>query len=64
MSECDCKYWKEGTAIIEACLSKAIRADPGDVPFPLIGEEAKLWHQAQKVAYQHALEMMGYQSKP
>jgi len=55
----DYDYWKEGTLIIEACLRKAVRADPGDVPFPLVGAEAVLWHQAQATAYQHALEMMG-----
>lgn len=53
------EYWGEGTVLIEECLAKATRADPGDVPFPLVGEEAVLWHRAQAAAYQHAIEMMG-----
>jgi hypothetical protein len=52
-------YWREGTALIEACLAKAIRADVNDAPIPLIGAEAKAWHYAQAEAYRHALEMMG-----
>lgn len=60
----DLDYWRAGTKIIEECLANAIKADPGDVPFPLVGAEAKLWHQAQAVAYQHALEMMGMPSSP
>lgn len=53
-------YWKNGTKLIEECLAKARKADPGDVPFPLVGDEARLWHSAQATAYQHALEMMGW----
>lgn len=53
------QYWRDGTALIEACLAKAVRGDPSDVPMPLVGDEAKLWHQAQAEAYRHALEMMG-----
>lgn len=56
----DLEYWKDGTRLIEECLAKARRADPGDVPFPLVGDQARLWHSAQVAAYQHALEMMGY----
>lgn len=52
-------YWREGAEIIENCLQRAIEADPANVPFPLTGDLAKVWHMAQAVAYQHALEMMG-----
>lgn len=52
-------YWREGAAIVEACLTKALKADPSDAPFPLAGREAAIWHEAQASAYQHALEMMG-----
>jgi len=51
-------YCAQGARIIEAALAKAQRADPADAPFPLVGEEAALWHRAQASAYQHALEMM------
>lgn len=54
------EYWKRGTKVIEECLKKAVQADPLDVPFPLVGNEAKLYHWAQMEAYRHALEMMGY----
>lgn len=57
------EYWKSGTRVIEECLARAIRADPGDVPFPLLGDEARLWHAATASAYQHALEMMGWVSE-
>jgi hypothetical protein len=56
----DIKYWKKGTKLIEACLAKSVAADPLDVPFPLVDNDAKIWHMAQRAAYQHALEMMGY----
>lgn len=52
------RYWKQGTEIIEKCLAVSLVADPADVPFPLVGDEAKLWHSASASAYQHALEMM------
>jgi hypothetical protein len=51
-------YWKEGAAIVEACLAKAQKADPSDAPMPLVGKKAALWHRAQAEAYRHALEMM------
>jgi hypothetical protein len=54
------EYWKKGTFLIEKCLIKAKWADPLDTPFPLVGDDAKLWHRAQATAYQHALEMMGW----
>ncbi len=57
--DADLRYWAEGTKLIEECLAQALRADPDDVPFPLVGNEAKLWHSASASAYQHALEMMG-----
>lgn len=53
-------YWREGTAIVEEALEKSLKADPLDAPFPLMDDDARLWHQAQAVAYQHALEMMGF----
>lgn len=56
------KYWKDGSKIIEGCLAKSLDADPSDAPFPLIGNDAKIWHLAQANAYRHALEMMGYQA--
>lgn len=54
------KYWRDGTKLIEECLAKATKADPGDAPFPLVGDEVRLWHIAQLNAYRHALEMMGH----
>lgn len=51
--------WRKGTEIIERCLKKVAAACPSDAPFPLVGDEARLWHQAQAEAYRHALEMMG-----
>lgn len=57
--ERDAAYWRGGTRIVEGCLAKAVRADPLDAPIPLVGHEAKLWHEAQANAYRHALEMMG-----
>lgn len=53
------QYWRDGTAIIEKALAKAVAADLADVPFPLTGAAASLWHSASASAYQHALEMMG-----
>lgn len=53
------KYWRDGAEIVERCLKRALAADPLDVPFPLVGDEARIWHSAQAAAYQHALEMMG-----
>lgn len=53
------KYWRDGAAIIEKCLLAAEVADPLDVPFPLTGADAKRWHEAQRSAYQYALDMMG-----
>lgn len=53
------EYWSAGTEIIERCLQKAVEADPLNVPMPLVGDEALLWHRAQMEAYRHALEMMG-----
>lgn len=44
--------------ILEACLSKAVRADHQDAPFPMDATQAKIWHDAQANAYRHALEML------
>lgn len=51
-------YWRQGEAIIEAALAKAVAADPLDAPMPLHGGDAKLYHQGAADAYRHALEMM------
>lgn len=53
-------YWKQGHTIIEACLKKAVAADPSDAPIPLTGDAAALWHRAQAAAYLHAIEMLSY----
>jgi len=53
------KYWIDGTEIVEGCLKKAHNAKPEDAPFGMDRGEAKIWHEAQESAYQHALEMMG-----
>lgn len=52
-------YWLNGAAIIEEYLKVAIAENPADAPFPLVGREAAIWHEAQADAYRHALEMMG-----
>ncbi len=52
-------YWKQGADIIEACLAKAVAADPRDAPIPLDADQSALWHRAQAEAYRHCLEMMG-----
>jgi hypothetical protein len=52
-------YWKQGADIIEACLAKAVAADPREAPIPLDATQAALWHRAQAEAYRHCLEMMG-----
>lgn len=49
-----------GMSVLEKALSTATKADHSDAPFPLNAEEAKLWHRAQAEAYQHALEMVGF----
>lgn len=52
-------YWVCGNAIIDACLKKAVAADPADAPIGLSTEEVDVWHRAQAEAYSHAIEMMG-----
>lgn len=47
----------EGLDIIERKLTEADAADPADAPFPLVGEQANLWHRATASAYLHAVEM-------
>lgn len=51
-------YWQQGAQLIQACLDKAVAADPAEAPMPLTGADAALWHRAQMEAYRHALEMM------
>jgi hypothetical protein len=44
--------------LIELALEKAIKADPADAPFGMSPDEAAIYHQGQRVAYQYALEML------
>lgn len=53
------KYWNDGNAIIEKCLSRACAAATADAPFGMDDADAAIWHEAQRNAYRHALEMMG-----
>jgi hypothetical protein len=48
----------EAKALFEAALAKAEKADPSEVPFPLVGDQAALWHRAQASALQWVLEML------
>lgn len=50
-----------GIALIEEKLEIAKRRLPGDVPFPLVGREADLYHEASYNAYSHSLEMISSQ---
>ncbi|MEM8515091.1 hypothetical protein RCH14_004451 [Massilia sp. MP_M2] len=53
------KYGVEsGIEVVEKCLQKAIAAAPEDAPFPLLGNDAKLYMRAQMEAYRHSLEMI------
>lgn len=53
------QYWVDGSAIIEKCLTRATDAAHEDAPFGMGDADARIWHEAQANAYQHALEMMG-----
>lgn len=47
-----------GIALVENQLATATRAAPNDVPFPLVGEEARIYHEGTTAAYVHSLEMV------
>lgn len=47
-----------GIALVENQLATATRAAPEDVPFPLVGEQARIYHEGAKAAYVHSLEMV------
>lgn len=47
-----------GLKVLEKNLAKAVEANPHEAPFPLVGEQATLWHRATAEAYRHALEMV------
>lgn len=47
-----------GIALIENQLVTATRATPADAPFPLTGEEARIYHDGTTAAYVHSLEMV------
>lgn len=47
-----------GIARVENKLTTAKRAAPADAPFPLLGEEARIYHQGAASAYTHSLEMV------
>jgi len=47
-----------GLAIIEECLTVAVKAEHANAPFPLDASQAELWHRAQMEAYRHTLEMI------
>jgi len=47
-----------GIALVENQLTTSKRAAPADVPFPLVGEEARIYHEGALSAYIHSLEMV------
>lgn len=47
-----------GIALVENQLVTATRAAPKDVPFPLVGEEARIYQEGATAAYVHSLEMV------
>lgn len=47
-----------GLDIIEASFKVSQRSRHIDAPFPLDGDEARLWHKAQSSAYLYVLEMI------
>jgi GNAT superfamily N-acetyltransferase len=47
-----------GIALVENALVTATRASPTDAPFPLVGEEARIYHEGTTAAYVHSLEMV------
>lgn len=47
-----------GIALVENQLVTSTRATPADAPFPLVGEEARIYHEGSISAYVHSLEMV------
>lgn len=47
-----------GIDLVEKQLATAKQADPSHVPFPLVGDEARVYHAASVGAYVHSLEMV------
>lgn len=47
-----------GIALVENQLVTSTRSAPADVPFPLVGEEARIYHEGSISAYVHSLEMV------
>lgn len=47
-----------GIALVENQLTTSKQASPGDAPFPLVGEEARIYHDGALSAYVHSLEMV------
>lgn len=47
-----------GIALVEHQLEVAKRGDAGDVPVPLVGAEARIYHDASVGAFVHSLEMV------
>lgn len=51
-----------GLKVLEKNLQKAQKADAQDAPFGLVGDEARIYHNASFEAYRHALEMLNSES--
>lgn len=47
-----------GIDLVEKQLATAKQADPSHVPFPLVGDVARVYHAASVSAYVHSLEMV------
>ena len=47
-----------GIDLVENQLARSKRGAPADVPFPLVGEEARIYHKGSISAYVHSLEMV------
>ena len=47
-----------GLGIIRECHAKATKADPSDAPFPLVNEEADLFHTTAADAYDFVLSQI------
>lgn len=47
-----------GIALVENQLITATRSAAEDAPFPLTGDDARIYHEAAKGAYVHSLEMV------
>ena len=49
---------KSGHQIIEEALKVALKAEPVNAPFGMVGEVAVAYQMGMAAAYQHALEMI------